>query len=160
LVTPARNEVAFIEQTIKSVVAQTILPIKLVVISDGSTDGSDDIVKKYSSEYKWIELVPLSECPERNFAGKVQAFNSGYAKLKHIKYDIIGNLDADISFDEIYFSFPLSKFAENPRLGVAGTPFKEGPYHMIIASLASSMSQVHANYSGVNVSKKLEDISR
>lgn len=128
LITPARNEAMFIEETIKSVVGQTVLPLKWVIVSDGSTDGTDDIVKKYAVEHKWIELVRMPERQERHFGGKVQAFNAGYAKVKDLNYDIIGNLDGDISFEEDYFAFLLGKFAENPRLGVGGTPFREGSH--------------------------------
>lgn len=126
LITPARNEAEFIEQTIKSVVGQTVLPVKWVIVSDGSTDGTDEIVKKYAAEHQWIELMRMPARRERHFAGKVHAFNAGYEKIKDLKYDIIGSLDADITFNEDYFSFLLSKFNENPRLGVAGTPFREG----------------------------------
>lgn len=126
LITPARNEAAFIEQTIKSVVGQTVFPIKWVIVSDGSTDGTDNIVKKYATEHTWIELVRMPERKERHFAGKVHAFNAGYEKVKGMHYDVIGSLDADISFEKEYFAFLLSKFAENPLLGVAGTPFREG----------------------------------
>ena len=126
LITPARNEALFIEQTIKSVIRQTALPLKWVIVSDGSTDGTDDIVKKYSEENQWIELVRMPERAERHFAGKVYAFNAGFLKVKDLSYDIIGNLDADITFEEDYFSFLLGKFVKNPRLGVCGTPFKEG----------------------------------
>jgi len=125
LITPARNEAAFIEQTIKSVIQQTILPLKWVIVSDGSTDGTDEIVKKYAVNHDWIELVRMPERKERHFAGKVHAFNAGYARIKDLNYDIIGNLDADITFEKDYISFLLSKFNKNPRLGVCGTPFKE-----------------------------------
>jgi len=125
LITPARNEAKFIELTIKSVVGQTIRPAKWVVVSDGSTDGTDDIVCKYTAQHKWIELVRVPERSERHFAGKVDAFNAGYARVRTFEYEVIGNLDADISFDEDYIAFLLSKFAENPRLGVAGTPYRE-----------------------------------
>jgi poly-beta-1,6-N-acetyl-D-glucosamine synthase len=126
LVTPAKNEEAFIEQTIKSVVSQAILPLKWVIVSDGSTDNTDDIVKKYIDKYKWIELISLPVRVERHFAGKVHAFNAGYEKVKGLEYKIIGSLDADISFDPEYFEFLLEKFIQNPELGVAGTPFREG----------------------------------
>lgn len=129
LITPARNEEAFIEQTIKSVIGQTVLPLKWVIISDGSTDDTDDIVKKYASEHKWIELVRMPERGDRHFAGKVYAFNAGYAKVRELSYDIIGNLDADISFDSDYFEFLLNKVKDNLRLGVVGTPFVEDSAH-------------------------------
>src|SRR5713226_4266269 len=102
LVTPARNEAAFIEQTIEAVVGQTIRPAKWVIVSDGSTDGTDEIVKGYAAKHNWIELVRMPERRERHFAGKVGAFNAGYARVRDLDYDVIGNLDADISFDEEY----------------------------------------------------------
>src|ERR1017187_8213090 len=107
LITPARNEAQFIELTIKSVVSQTVRPLKWVIVSDGSTDGTDDIVSKYAAEYPWIELVRMPERRERHFAGKVGAFNAGYAKVKHLDYEVMGNLDGDISFDDDYFRFLL-----------------------------------------------------
>jgi poly-beta-1,6-N-acetyl-D-glucosamine synthase len=126
LITPARNEAAYIEKTIISVVNQTAKPLKWVIVSDGSTDGTDDIVKRYVAENPWIELLRMPERQERHFAGKVHAFNAGYARVKDLKYDIIGNLDADISFDPEYFDFLLKKFVKDTTLGVAGTPFREG----------------------------------
>lgn len=125
LITPARNEAAYIEETIKSVIAQTVLPLQWVIVSDGSTDGTDDIVKKYLPDHPWMELIRMPERAERHFAGKVHAFNAGYEKVKNLHYDIIGSLDADISFDPEYFSFLLEKFLQYPELGVAGTPFRE-----------------------------------
>ncbi len=128
LITPARNESDFIEKTIQSVIAQTVLPAKWVIVSDGSTDGTDEIVNKYAATRPWIELVRMPERRERHFAGKVYSFNAGYAKLEGINYDVIGNLDADVSFDGEYFAFLLSKFAADAQLGVAGTPFQEGTF--------------------------------
>ena len=126
VVTPARNEAAFIELTLKSMVAQTVKPLKWVIVSDGSTDGTDEIVKRYSEKNEWIELLRMPERKERHFAGKVHAFNAGYARVKDLPYDFIASLDADLSFDEGYFGFLLGKFDEHPGLGLAGTPFREG----------------------------------
>ncbi|MEF3073909.1 glycosyltransferase family 2 protein [Methylobacter sp. Wu1] len=126
LITPARNEETFIRQTIESVIAQTVLPIKWVIVSDGSTDRTDDIVKEYIANRKWIELVRMPERIERHFAGKVHAFNAGYERVQDLDYDIVGSLDADISFDSAYFEYLLGQFANDAALGVAGTPFREG----------------------------------
>jgi len=125
LVTPARNEAAYIEKTIRSVIAQTVLPLKWVIVSDGSTDGTDEIVRKFASKHAWIELLTLPERAERNFAGKVAAFNAGQVRLAGLDYDAIGNLDADVSFDEQYFSFLLQKLADDPKLGLVGTPYTD-----------------------------------
>ena len=126
LITPARNEAACIELTLRSVVQQTLRPVKWVIVSDGSTDGTDDIVGRYAAEHNWIELVRMPERTERSFAGKVCAFNAGYERVRGLTFDIIASLDGDISFDPEYFAFLLGEFAPNPRLGVGGTPFREG----------------------------------
>jgi len=125
LVTPARNEEAFIRLTIESVIRQTARPLKWVIVSDGSTDRTDEIVNEYVRQHAWIELLRKPDHDSRNFAGKVGCFNAGYALLQGISYDIIGSLDGDISFDEQYFSFLLDKFSQDPKLGLAGTPFEE-----------------------------------
>ena len=125
LITPARNEARYIELTIRSVLAQTVRPAKWVIVSDGSTDGTDEIVIKYLAENPWMELVRMPERRERHFAGKVHAFNEGRARAAGLPYDIIGNLDADVSFEEGYFEFLMLKFAQDSRLGVAGTAFSE-----------------------------------
>ena len=126
LVTPARNESAHIEKTIQAVVAQTILPLRWVIVNaDGSTDDTDNIVRKYAVGRPWIELVRMPERHERHFAAKVNAFNAGYARMKDLDYQVMCSMDGDISFDEDYFSFLLRKLAEDPALGLVGTPFKE-----------------------------------
>ncbi len=128
LVTPARNEEAFIEKTIQSVISQTVLPKRWVVVSDGSTDGTDAIVKRYAEKHAWIEFVRLADVRDRSFAAKAKCFNAGYQRLQGLSYDIIGNLDADLSFENDYFEFLLAKFKLLPDLGVAGTPFLEEGY--------------------------------
>jgi biofilm PGA synthesis N-glycosyltransferase PgaC len=125
VITPARNEEHFIELTLKSVTKQTVLPLKWVIVSDGSTDGTDNIVNKYAAQHPWIELVRMPERAERNFAGKVHAFNAGYAKVRSAEYDFIVSLDADLSFEEDYFAFLLGKLAADDALGLVGTPFRE-----------------------------------
>jgi glycosyltransferase involved in cell wall biosynthesis len=132
IISPAYNEETFVEKTIQSVISQTVLPLKWVIVSDGSTDRTDEIVNKYRKENKWIELIRLPAHRDRQFAAKVKAFNAGYEMVKDIHYDVIGNLDADISFEPDYFEFLINKFEENPTLGVAGTPFiEDGGYSSI-----------------------------
>src|SRR6201999_2013743 len=126
LITPARNEVDLIEGPLKSVTAQTMPPVKWVIVSDGSTDGTDELVLKYAAQFPWIELLRMPERKERNFSGKVLAFRAGQERMAGLEYDVIGNLDADITFEPDYFEFLMGKFAENPKLGVGGTPYREG----------------------------------
>lgn len=126
LITPARNEAENIERLIQSMIAQLVKPVKWVIVSDGSSDGTDDIVKRHAAEHGWIELERRPERAERHFAAKVEAFNAGYARLKNVDYDLVGNMDADISFDSDLFSFLTARFSENPKLGLGGAPFREG----------------------------------
>ncbi len=125
LVTPARNEARSIELTIQSVVAQTVRPLKWVIVSDGSTDATDEIVSRYAAKHEWIELLRMPERRERHFAGKVYAFNAGREKLEGLPYEVIANLDADITFESDYFSFLLDKLAGDTELGIIGTPYVE-----------------------------------
>ena len=129
LVTPAHNEADFIELTIKSVVAQSVLPIRWVVVSDGSTDATADIVRSYLADNPWIHLVERPPRAERNFSAKVDAFKAGYECVQNLEYDVIGNVDGDVSFGKSYMEFLLGCFCSDSELGVAGTHYVEGDFH-------------------------------
>ena len=75
--------------------------------------------------HNWIEMIELPARRDRSFAAKVMSFKAGYERVRHLDYTVIGNLDADLSFEKEYLEFLLGKFAEDPTLGVAGTIFKE-----------------------------------
>lgn len=129
LVTPAHNEAAYIERTLQSVCGQIEPPLKWVVVSDGSTDGTDAIVEKYAQSTDWLELVRLPPRRERNFAAKVHAFRAGYALVENLDFDVVGCLDADIAFGEDYFAYVLANMEARPDVGVAGTHYTEGSFH-------------------------------
>ncbi len=150
LITPARNEAAFIEATIQSVIAQTVVPKRWMIVSDGSTDGTDEIVRKYMAGREWLKLIHLPEQRERNFAAKVQAFNAGYEPVKTLSFDVLGCLDADITFVEDYFAFLLGKFEASPNLGVAGTHYIEDGFH----SYVDSYINVHHVNGGVQLFRR------
>jgi glycosyltransferase involved in cell wall biosynthesis len=95
---------------------------------DGSTDRTPEIVQRYAARHSWIELLRRSRRPDRSFAGKADAFNIGLERVRSLDFNVIGNLDADISFDSDYFEFLLGKFAEYPRLGVTGTTMREAAH--------------------------------
>lgn len=125
LISPARNEEKNIEKTIQSMINQTHLPLKWVIVNDGSTDSTAAIVRGYLPAHSWIELIEMPVGRDRNFAAKVNSFNAGYELVKHLNYEVMGNLDADLSFEKDYLEFLMGKFAEDSSLGVAGTIFKE-----------------------------------
>jgi biofilm PGA synthesis N-glycosyltransferase PgaC len=125
LITPARNEERFITKTLDSMASQMLLPERWVIVDDGSTDKTAEIVERYTARYPWIELVRRPKHIDRSFAGKVHAFNAGLAQVQSLEFGVVGNLDADLSFDPDYLEFLVQKFSEDSKLGVAGTPFTE-----------------------------------
>lgn len=129
LITPARNEEAFIEKTLESVIKQTVLPMRWVIVNDGSTDSTAAKIRPYLTDNLWITLVDLPVRRERHFAAKVYAFNAGQEKVKDLNYAVIGNLDADVSLDADHFQFLMNEFIKDPTLGVAGTVFQEHGYN-------------------------------
>jgi glycosyltransferase involved in cell wall biosynthesis len=127
LITPAYNEERHLVALIESVAAQTLRPIRWVIVSDGSTDRTDEIVRSYRDRYDWIQLLRLERDPDRHFGAKANAVNTAFAALHGLSFDLIGNLDADITLPPDYYEFLVARFAEMPELGVAGTPFLEDP---------------------------------
>jgi len=125
LITSARNEAELIESTILSVVAQTVRPLKWVIVSDGSTDGTDAIISKYAADHPWIELMRMPERRQRSFGGKAHAVNAAYASVRSLDFQVVVNLDADISVSRDHFAYLLSKLAADPALGIVGAPFQE-----------------------------------
>ena len=128
LITPARNEEKFIIKTLDSMVAQTLLPERWIIVDDGSSDRTAEIVASYAERYSWIELIRRPQRRDRNFAGKAEAFNGGFERVQWLPFEVVGNVDADTSFERDYFEFLIQKFCNNPRLGVVGTPMREAEY--------------------------------
>lgn len=121
IITPVRNESPYIEKTIKSVIDQTILPHKWIIVNDGSTDGTKEILDKYSTEISWIEVVHRMDRGHRaSGSGVIEAFYDGYSKIGDSPWDFIVKLDGDLYFDADYFQKCLDKFVNNPNLGIGG----------------------------------------
>jgi hypothetical protein len=72
-----------------------------------------------------MELLRMPDHQQRNYAAKANCVNAGYERVKGVAFDLVGNLDADISFEEDFFEFLLERFIEYPALGVAGTRYVE-----------------------------------
>ena len=87
LITPAHNEQAFIEKTLRSVAAQTIRPVRWVVVNDASTDGTREIVERHAREHEFIHLVNIERASGRHFGNKARAFNRGLEALRGLDYD-------------------------------------------------------------------------
>lgn len=120
LITPARNEDAYIEKTIKSVIEQSVLPQKWIIVDDGSSDSTPEVVKKYEERYEFIRLINKSKYGDRNFGSKVRAFSAGFEAIKEKDFEFIGNLDADVSFGRNYYESLIEEFNKNQRIGIVG----------------------------------------
>ena len=120
LITAARNESRYIAQTIRSVIVQSVLPIRWVIVSDGSNDGTDEIVQSYAGMHNFITLLRIEDRASRNFASQAYALNYGVSAVWQDMFDFIGCLDADISLLSDYYRRIIEAFDRDPKLGVAG----------------------------------------
>jgi glycosyltransferase involved in cell wall biosynthesis len=121
IITPTRNEAAYINETIKSVIAQDILPLEWMIMDDGSTDNSSEIIKGYLQDYPFIKYIKLTDFREelRNRGGRVAAVINYADSLRTKPVDLIAKIDADTSFDKDFFSNMLNEFEKDPLLAVA-----------------------------------------
>jgi glycosyltransferase involved in cell wall biosynthesis len=121
LVTPVKNEERTIEITIQSVINQTLLPKEWVIVSDQSTDSTDDIVQQYAAIHEFINLVRVQQgSQERSFASVVHVTGIGLKAIKSEDYHYLGLLDADIRLSPDYYEALLDHFNNDPSLGLAG----------------------------------------
>lgn len=119
LFSSAKDEEDLILGTIESVAKQTIKPLKWIIVSDGSKDNTDKIIKERAEKYGFIEYV-RKESSQVGFISKVNALNMAYEKLKPLDFDFVGNLDSDVTFPEDYFETLLKKFNKCDKLGITG----------------------------------------
>lgn len=119
-VIPTYNEEAFIEQTLTSIVAQTYLPEKVVVVNDNSTDGTQKIIDTFVTKHSWISSVyNTSESKHLPGSKVIRAFNKGFETLND-SFDIIIKLDADLILPQNYFERITETFKSNNRIGMVG----------------------------------------
>lgn len=128
IITPVRDEEAYLRLTIKSVVGQKSRPTEWVIVNDGSTDHTADIIDECARQYSWIQAAHrMNRGFRKSGGGVVEAFNDGYQALTCRDWDFIVKLDGDLSFDPDYFSNCFDKFEGDPKLGIAGGTI----YHVI-----------------------------
>src|SRR5262245_47678585 len=110
IVTAARNERDYIAATLASVVGQTVLPERWIIVDDGSTDDTAAIVEDFAAKYPFIQLEKRPPRRERTFAGKARAVNAALELMAGLDVEVMCNLDADVSFEPGYMEFLLQKF--------------------------------------------------
>ena len=120
IVIPAHNESAFIKLTLDSLAAQTVLPKKVVVVNDHSTDATAQIVLDFAQEHSWVSLVnKTSEAIHLPGSKVIQAFQKGLETLDD-NYDFIVKLDADLILPPNYFESIIKTFESDAQIGMAG----------------------------------------
>lgn len=119
LVTPMHNEIETIEDLIKSVLAQGVLPYKWVIVDDASTDNSDEIVKKYCEQHNFIIYRRIEKGEtQSNYYRRTIVFLKGFKQIEDMEFDFIGSLDADIILEPTYYQSILEEFDKNPEFGI------------------------------------------
>jgi len=120
IIIPAHNEAAFIGLTLQSLVSQTVLPAKVVVVNDNSTDQTAGIVADFAEKYPWISLVnKTSEAIHLPGSKVIQAFQKGLETIDE-NYDLIVKADADLIFPDTYFETIIGHFKRDDKIGMAG----------------------------------------
>lgn len=121
LITPVRNEEAFLEKIIVSVINQTVRPVEYIIVNDGSSDRTGEIIDNYCSKYNWIRGVHRQDRGFRKWGGGIiEAFYDGFNALNCQDWEFMSKMDGDLSFDPEYFAEAFNKFRENPNIGIGG----------------------------------------
>ncbi len=120
VITPARNEAAHIARLIESVACQTVKPVRHFIVSDGSTDRTEAIVRAFLPDIEHLRLLTRPHEGACGFGSKAAAFNLGWQQVQPLNPGYVANLDADVSLPPDYFETLLAVFRQEPRLGLAG----------------------------------------
>lgn len=122
IITPAKDEEKYIENTLRSVINQTLTPKEWIIVNDGSIDNTRKIVEKYSEKYSWLRLLNVKCSNKKRTGGSkvVEVFYKGYRALNNHEYDFIVKLDADLTFTKNYFAKVAKGFREDGKVGICG----------------------------------------
>ncbi|HEU6449329.1 MAG TPA: glycosyltransferase family A protein [Verrucomicrobiae bacterium] len=121
IISPVRNEAAHLQKTIDSVVAQTVRPREWILVNDGSTDQTRQIIDAAAGQFSWIRAIHR---PDRGFrksgGGVIEAFYDGYDALAEKSPEFIAKLDGDLSFQPDYFENCFEHFRLDSKIGIGG----------------------------------------
>lgn len=127
IITPAYNEAEYIERTIRGVLAQSVLPCKWIIVDDGSTDNTAEIIKHCVKSCDFLEYcLRTREVGQSYYGSNVYAIHKGYQIVKDFNYKFLAILDADMELCDNYYKEIFNRFFMNPEMGIAtGTYFEE-----------------------------------
>lgn len=146
VVTPVKDEERYVARTLESVTSQTVRPLRWVLVDDGSTDSTPEIIQEYVRTFDWISYVRINRTTERKLGtAEVWAFTIGYESVRELDHGFVVKLDADLLLPPDYFEQMLRRFRDNPKLGIASGlyledksgrwfPTPQPPYHAVGAA--------------------------
>jgi len=126
IVTAAHNEEDNLDRLFGCVLEQTVKPLVWIIVSDGSTDKTDEIARRYAGETPWMRFVRREKPDqerrrvEKVAPGKVAAVEMALTSLSGVEYEYFANLDADVTFEPSYYEQVLQRFESDRSLGIAG----------------------------------------
>lgn len=121
IVTPARDEAHHLSDTIAAVAAQTMRPLRWVIVDDGSTDGTAELIDAAARAHPWIEAVHRADRGGRlQGTGVIDAFYDGFSRVADLDWEWVVKLDADLTFTSDYFERCFAEFLADPELGIGG----------------------------------------
>jgi len=118
IVTPVKNEEQFIGQTINAVINQTLKPRQWLIVNDGSTDRTGEIIQSFASQYRWIVEVQNKKSASRKIGGQA-ALMYGLEFVNVNDYEYIVRMDGDVIYEPRFFEAIFQEFEANPKLGIA-----------------------------------------
>jgi len=120
LISPCRNEADFMRKTLDSVVSQSVSPSEWVIVDDGSTDKTPDILKEYAGKYPFIKVVTRENRGHRSVGpGVIDAFYSGFETVDIERFDFSCKFDLDLILPPLYFEILMDRMLEKPRIGTS-----------------------------------------
>jgi len=144
LISPCRDEVDYIQTTIDAIVSQSLRPAKWVIVDDGSTDGTQDVIAAAAAQHDFIQVVERRDRGQRSVGpGVIEAFYAGYEAIDPNDYDYICKLDVDLDIPPTYFEMLINRMEETPRIGTcSGKPYFPGPNGELISERCGDENSV------------------